>query len=382
MNKPIYFDYAATTPVDPRVAEAMSTCLTLDGVFANPASRSHIYGWQAEEQIELARMDVAELLGCDPREVVWTSGATEANNLALKGVFEKKNFKGHMVTSAIEHKAVLDTAAWLEAKGVKVTYLMPNREGLISVEKVKNAINSDTALVSLMSINNETGVVNPIAEVGRFCRENEIKFHVDAAQAAGRVDINIEHLQVDLMSLSAHKFYGPKGVGALYVRRLIQRDIAPQMHGGGHERGLRSGTLPTHQLVGMGKAAKIVSSEFSEEAIRLNHLRDKLWKGIEDISGIERNGSHLSISPSHLNISFENVDGESLLLSLREIAVSTGSACTSASMAPSYVLKAMGVSDEKALSSIRISLGRFTTESEIDRAIDHIRQTVSQLQAA
>ncbi|MGI1678597.1 MAG: aminotransferase class V-fold PLP-dependent enzyme [Cellvibrionaceae bacterium] len=382
MSKPIYFDYAATTPVDPRVVDVMSGCLAIDGVFANPASRSHIYGWQAEEQVELARSHVAELLVCDPREVVWTSGATEADNLALKGIFEKKNFKGHLITSAIEHKAILDTAVWLESRGVEVTYLTPDSEGLISLEQVKQSVTAGTHLVSLMYVNNETGVINPIEEIGRFCRENEITFHVDAAQAVGRLNMNVDSLQVDLMSLSAHKFYGPKGVGALYARRPVQRTIAPQMHGGGHERGLRSGTLPTHQLVGMGEAAKIVSSEFAEEAKRLDLLRDKLWAGIKDLSGIERNGSDSKVSPSHLNISFGNVDGESLLLSLREIAVSTGSACTSASMAPSYVLKAMGVSDEKALSSIRISLGRFTTEEEIDRAIIHIRQTVTQLQAA
>ncbi len=382
MNKPIYFDYAATTPVDPRVAEVMSRCLTLDGVFANPASRSHIYGWQAEEQVELARSHIADLMQCDPREIVWTSGATEANNLALKGVFEKKNFSGHLITSSIEHKAILDTAAWLESKGVVVTYLRPSRDGVIQMEQVEEAVTADTQLVSLMYVNNETGVINPIEAVGRFCREKEIIFHVDAAQAAGRLDMNAELLQADLVSLSAHKFYGPKGIGALYARRAIQRTIAPQMHGGGHERGLRSGTLPTHQIVGMGEAAKISLAEFSDEAARLSRLRDKLWAGINDLAGIERNGSDSKVSPCHLNISFADLDGESLLLSLREIAVSTGSACTSASMAPSYVLKAMGVSDEKALSSIRISLGRFTVEEEIDRAIIHIRQTVSQLQAA
>lgn len=382
MNQPIYLDYAATTPVDPRVAKAMSECLTHEGVFANPASRSHIYGWQAEEKVELARSQVAELLSADPREIVWTSGATEANNLALKGVFEKLHFQGHLITSATEHKAVLDVANWLESKGVTVTYLVPDSDGVISLLQVQAAVTPETRLVSLMCINNETGVVNPIESIAQFCEDKQIIFHMDAAQAIGRTTIDVSALPVDLISLSAHKFYGPKGVGALFVKRKIQRDLAPQIHGGGHERGLRSGTLPTHQLVGMGTAAKLVNDEQANDNLRLSQLRDNLWNGIKDLSGIARNGSQEFISSSHLNISFENIDGENLLLSLRDIAVSTGSACTSASMAPSYVLKAMGVSDARALSSIRISLGRFTTEDEIHRAIAHIRQTVSQLQAA
>lgn len=383
---PIYLDYAATTPVDPRVAEAMAGCLTLDGVFANPASRSHVYGWQAEEKVELARGHVADLLACDPREVVWTSGATESNNLALKGVFGAAEAAGeapgHLITSRIEHKAVIDPARWLESRGVNVTWLEPDSEGLISAEQVREALRPDTRLVSLMQVNNETGTVNPTAEIGRICREAGVLFHVDAAQAAGKLDVSVDTLQVDLLSLSAHKFYGPKGIGALYVRRTVQRQVAPQIHGGGHERGLRSGTLATHQIVGMGEAARMAAENRIEEAPRLATLRDALWAGIADLPGVRRNGSGEQVSPAHLNVCFSGIDGETLLLSLREIAVSTGSACTSASMEPSYVLKAMGVDPADALSSLRISLGRFTTREDVDRAIEAIRRTVSQLQAA
>lgn len=379
MLKPVYLDYAATSPVDPRVAEAMQQCLTLDGVFANPASRSHIYGWQAEERVETARGQVAELLGCDPREVIWTSGATESNNLVLKGVFEPLDFSGHLVTSAIEHKAVIDTAKWLESRGVTVTWLQPDASGVIGAAQVADALRDDTRLVSLMLVNNEVGTINPVADIAVLCRDNDILFHTDAAQAAGRIAIDVGALPVDFMSLSAHKFYGPKGVGVLYAKRGAQRSLAPLIHGGGHERGLRSGTLPTHQLVGMGEAAAIAVREAGTDAARIAGLRDRLWQGIADLPGIFRNGDENRVSPAHLNVCVSGVDGENLLLSLRELAVSTGSACTSASLEPSYVLKAMGVSDEDALASIRLSLGRFTTEDDIDRAVTHIRDVVAQL---
>lgn len=378
MPLPLYLDYAATTPVDPVVAEAMMNCLTLDGIFANPASRSHIYGWQAEEQVELARNHVADLLACDTREVVWTSGATESNNLALKGIFESVGFQGHLITSVIEHKAVIDPALWLASRGVEVTWLQPNAEGYISEEQVGAAMRDDTRLVSLMQVNNETGVVNPIAEIGRLCRQRDVLFHVDAAQAAGKVSIDVDVLNVDLMSLSAHKFYGPKGVGALYVRRAIQKQLRAQIHGGGHERGMRSGTLPTHQLVGMGEAAKLVN-ELVDENLRIAKLRNQLWQGICNLIGVSRNGSAERVSPGHLNVCFEGVDGETLLLSMRELAVSSGSACTSASVEPSYVLKAMGLSDKAAHSSIRMAVGRFTTEQDIEKAIAHIRKVHGQL---
>jgi len=382
MIKPIYLDYAATSPLVPRVATAMSECLTMETVFANPASRSHIYGWQAEEKVEAARSDVAELLHCDPREVVWTSGATESNNLALKGVFEKLDFTGHLITSVIEHKAVIDPAKWLESKGVEVTWLQPDLDGVITCEQVANALRDDTRLVSLMLVNNEVGTINPIADIGELCQQRGVIFHVDAAQAAGKLSVDVDALHVDLMSLSAHKFYGPKGIGALYVRREKQLQLAPQIHGGGHERGLRSGTLATHQIVGMGTAASIAAKEWETEAASIAALRDKLWAGIADIPGVSRNGDPQAVSPGHLNVCFSGVDGESLLLSLRELAVSTGSACTSASMEPSYVLRAMGLNDDDAHSSIRMSLGRFTTSADVERTIEHIRQTVAQIQAA
>ncbi|MEX1033467.1 MAG: aminotransferase class V-fold PLP-dependent enzyme [Cellvibrionaceae bacterium] len=382
MSKPIYLDYAATTPVDPKVAAVMADCLTLEGTFANPASRSHVYGWQAEEKVELARRQVADLLACDPREIVWTSGATESDNLALKGVFEPFNFQGHLLTSIIEHKAIIDTAKWLEARGVAITWLKPDREGLISADQVREALRPDTRLVSLMYVNNEIGTVNPIAEIGGICRDANVLFHVDAAQAVGKLDLGVETLKADLLSLSAHKFYGPKGVGALYLRRSVQRRVAPLIHGGGHERGLRSGTLPTHQIAGTGEAARLAVENRARESARIAELRDSLWEGIADLPGLKRNGSSHQVSSSHLNLCFSGIDGETLLLSLRDIAVSTGSACTSASMEPSYVLKAMGVSDADALSALRISLGRFTTREDIERAVESIRRTVLQLQAA
>lgn len=382
MVTPIYLDYAATTPVSESAAKAMAQCLTFSETFANPASRSHVYGWQAEEKVETARGQVADLLGCDPRELVCTSGATESNNLALKGVFEKLDFKGHLITSVVEHKAIIDPAKWLEEKGVEVTWLTPNDQGVISPDQVKSALREDTRLVSLMMVNNEVGSLNPIADIGAVCREAGVLLHTDAAQAAGKIATQVEALNVDLMSLSAHKFYGPKGVGALYVRRPCQSQLALQMHGGGHERGMRSGTLATHQVVGMGEAARESLEQMAGETDRIAGLRDRLWAGIEPLPGVRRNGSIEACSPIHLNVCFSGVDGEVLLLSLRELAVSSGSACTSASMSPSYVLKAMGLSDDDAHSSIRFSLGRYTTEADIDHAVEHIRQVVTKLQSA
>lgn len=380
MKMPVYLDYAATTPVDPKVAEAMAACLTLDGSFANPASRSHIFGWQAEEKVETARAQVAALLAADPREVVWTSGATESNNLAIKGVFEALNFQGHLITSACEHKAVIDPAKWLEARGVEVTWLQPDATGQVDLAQVQAARRPDTRLVSLMHVNNETGAINPVEAIGGWCRAQDILFHVDAAQSAGKLNVDVAALNADLLSMSAHKFYGPKGVGALYVRRAIAVRVKAQIHGGGHERGLRSGTLATHQLVGIGEAARLCQAQRETEMARIGRLRDQLWAGIEDLPKVARNGE--GVSPTHLNVCFGGLDGEALLLSLRDIAISSGSACTSASMEPSYVLKAMGLSDADAHSSVRISLGRFTTEAEVERAIAHIRDTVGQLQAA
>lgn len=382
MKLPVYLDYAATTPVDPAVAKAMAACLTEDGYFANPASRSHIYGWQAEEQVENARAQVAALLAADPREIVWTSGATEANNLALKGVFEAADFKGHLITSVIEHKAVIDPAKWLADKGVAVTWLTPDVDGCISEQQVQDALRPDTRLVSLMHVNNEVGAINPIAAIGALCRARGVLLHVDAAQSAGKLDTDVGALNADLLSLSAHKFYGPKGVGLLYVRRAIARELRGQMHGGGHERGLRSGTLATHQLVGIGAAAALCTAQRDTEMARIASLREQLWAGIAELPGVRRNGSAVAVSPTHLNVCFSGLEGESLLLSLRDIAISSGSACTSASMAPSYVLKAMGLSDSDAHSSVRMSLGRYTTEADIVRAVDHIRQVVGQLNAA
>ena len=381
-SKPVYLDYAATTPVDPRVAEAMAACLTMEGSFANPASRSHIYGWQAEQKVELARTQLADLIGCDAREIVWTSGATESNNLALKGIFEKAGFEGHLLTSAIEHKAVTDPANWLQQQGVEVSYLNPDGEGVISCQDVESALRANTQLVSLMLVNNETGVINDIGNIGALCRQKGVLLHVDAAQAVGKIAININALQADLISFSAHKFYGPKGIGALYVRRAVQNKLAAVTHGGGHERGMRSGTLATHQIVGMGEAASIVAQEQVDEIARVAALRDQLWAGIADLPGVSRNGHAGNISPAHLNVCFSGVDGETLLLSLRDLAVSSGSACTSASLEPSYVLKAMGLSDADAHSSVRFSLGRFSDQQDVDRAIAHIRQVYGQLRQA
>jgi cysteine desulfurase len=377
---PIYFDYSATTPVDPRVAKAMMECLTQEGNFGNPASRSHVFGWKAEEAVEQARQYVADLLKADPREIVWTSGATESDNLALKGAAHFYKSKGnHLITSKIEHKAVLDTCRQLEREGFEVTYLEPDDKGLIQPEAVAAAIRPETILVSLMHVNNEIGVINDIAAIGAVTREKKVLFHVDAAQSAGKVDIDVEAMNVDLMSLSAHKVYGPKGIGALYVRRKPRVRLEAQMHGGGHERGFRSGTLATHQIVGMGEAFRIAKLEMHDENARIQALRDRLLNGLSSIEEFYINGDITQRVAGNLNVSFNFVEGESLIMALKDLAVSSGSACTSASLEPSYVLRALGRNDELAHSSLRFSIGRFTTEADIDYAVEKIRDAVSKL---
>ena len=380
MKLPIYLDYSATTPVDPRVAAKMAECLTTEGNFGNPASRSHAFGWQAEAAVEDAREQVASLLNADPREIVWTSGATEANNLAIKGCAHFNQKKGkHIITSKIEHKAVLDTCRQLEREGYEVTYLVPDADGLIQPGAVSEAIREDTTLVSLMHVNNEIGTINDIAAIGEVCREHKVYLHVDAAQSAGKVEIDMETMKVDMMSLSAHKIYGPKGLSALYVRRKPRVRIEAQMHGGGHERGMRSGTLATHQIVGMGEAFRIAREEMSDENQRVLALRNRLWHGISDMEAVHLNGSLDQRVSGNLNVSFAYVEGESLIMALKDLAVSSGSACTSASLEPSYVLRALGLDDELAHSSIRFSIGRFTTAEEIDYAIERVREAVNKL---
>lgn len=374
--QPIYLDYAATTPVASPVAEAMAQCLTRDGNFANPASRSHVYGWQAEEAVELARGQVAALLGADAREIVWTSGATESNNLALKGVCEPGD---QLVVSAIEHKAVLDPAQWLAEQGVTLAVIQPDESGLVSAEVVAAAITKETRLVSIMLVNNELGTINPIAEIAQVCRDNGCLLHVDAAQAVGKIPVDVKALDVDFLSVSAHKLYGPKGIGALYVRRSPDVRVKAQIHGGGHERGMRSGTLATHQCVGFGLACELAGRHMQADQERLQPLRDKLWQGIKNLPGVRLNGHPEQRIYTHLNVSFSGIDGEMLLLSLRRLAISTGSACTSATMAPSYVLKAIGLDDAAALSSVRLSLGRDTSEADIEQAVAHIADVVSKL---
>lgn len=380
MKVPIYLDYAATTPVDPRVAQKMSECLMAEGNFGNPASRSHKFGWEAEEAVEIARRHVADLLNCDPREIVWTSGATESDNLAIKGVAHFYKNKGqHIITSKIEHKAVLDTCRHLEREGFEVTYLEPGADGLISPGSVEAAIREDTTIVSIMHVNNEIGVTNDIAGIGEVCRANKVFFHVDAAQSAGKVVIDLQEMKVDLMSFSAHKMYGPKGIGALYVRRKPRVRLEAQMHGGGHERGMRSGTLATHQIVGMGEACRICKEEMKDEAVRLLALRKRLWDGLNDMEEVYVSGDMDHRVPGIINISFNFVEGESLIMSLPNLAVSSGSACTSASLEPSYVLRALGMNDELAHSSLRFSVGRFTTEEDVDQAIASVRAAVEKL---
>ncbi len=375
---PIYLDYAATTPMDPRVAEKMATCLTLEGNFANPASRSHRYGWMAEEAVESARRQLAQYINADVREIVWTSGATEANNLAIKGVAEQHGHKGkHIITSTIEHKAVLDPCGYLQSKGFDVTYLTPQQDGRILASQIQEALRDDTILVSIMYVNNELGCINPIKEIGQLCREKGVLLHVDGAQAIGKTPVDVQADHIDLLSICAHKFYGPKGVGALFVKRGVK--IAEQIHGGGHERGMRSGTLPTHQIVGLGEAVFIAQSEFKEEEARLSALREQLFNGLKELDGIALNGSAENCVPGILNISFAGVDGESLLLSLANLAVSSGSACNSATMAPSYVLKAIGLDDTLAHASIRFSMGRYTSEEEINQAVTSVTTAVRKL---
>lgn len=381
MKRQIYLYYSATTPVDPRVAEKMMQCLTMDGNFGNPASRSHGYGWQAEEAVETARQQVADLVNADPREIVWTSGATESNNLAIKGAAHFYQGKGkHILTSKIEHKAVLDTCRQLEREGFEVTYLDPQPQtGLITVEMVEAALRPDTIVVSLMHVNNEIGTITDIAAIGELLRSKGIIFHVDAAQSTGKVVIDLETMKVDLMSFSAHKTYGPKGIGALYVRRKPRIRLEAQIHGGGHERGFRSGTLATHQIVGMGEAFRIAKEEGLAEQARLAVLRDKLWSGLSSLEQVFLNGDAQQRIAGNVNVSFNFVEGESLIMALKDMAVSSGSACTSASLEPSYVLRALGLSDELAHSSIRFTIGRFTTEQDIDFVINHAQNAVNKL---
>jgi cysteine desulfurase len=375
---PLYLDYSATTPVDPRVAAKMIPYLTEN--FGNPASRSHAYGWTAEHAVEEAREHVAALLNADPKEIIWTSGATEGNNLAIKGAANFYKGKGkHIITVKTEHKATLDTVRELERQGFEATYLQPEPDGLLDLEKFKAAIRPDTIVVSVMMVNNEIGVIQPIAAIGEICREKGIIFHCDAVQAAGKVEIDMQKLKVDLLTVTAHKVYGPKGIGALYVRRKPRVRIEAQIHGGGHERGLRSGTLPTHQIVGMGEAFRIAKAEMGAENERIRALRDKLYNGLNDMEEVYVNGDMEHRIPHNLNISFNFVEGESLIMAIKDVAVSSGSACTSASLEPSYVLRALGRSDELAHSSIRFTIGRFTTEEEIDFTIALLRAKIGKL---
>ena len=380
MNNPVYLDNSATTPVDPRVAEKMMACLTQDGNFGNPASRSHLFGWQAEEAVEEARMQVAQLIGADTREIVWTSGATEANNLALKGVAQAYRQKGrHIITSMIEHKAVLDPCKQLELEGFEVTYLQPDEHGMISPAQVSAALREDTILVSLMHGNNELGTLTDISAVGEITRKNNVFLHVDAAQTTGKVAIDVKAMKVDLMSLTAHKTYGPKGIGALYVSRSPKVKLLAQMHGGGHERGMRSGTLPTHQIVGMGAAFKLAGEDMQDDCSRIQALRERLWLSLNEIPGVHLNGDSVSRVAGVINVGFDDVDGEVLLMSLADVAVSSGSACTSASLEPSYVLRAIGLPEQLAHSSLRLSVGRFTRAEDIDFAAQTIKHAVTSL---
>ncbi len=378
MKKQLYFDYAATTPLDERVIDKMVICLKEE--FGNPASRSHAYGWKAEALVENARRQVAALINADEKEIIWTSGATESNNLAIKGAVQFYQRKGkHIITSKIEHKAVLDTCRQLEREGYEVTYLDPDKMGVISVEKVKEAIRADTCLVSIMHANNEIGTIQDVLAIGKLTREKGIIFHVDAAQTVGKILLDMQNNDIDLLSISSHKLYGPKGIGALYVRRKPRVRINPQIHGGGHERGMRSGTLPTHQIVGMGLACEIAQKEMAQEASRIKALKDKLWQGLKDIEEIYFNGHPEQSLPGILNISINYIEGESLIMGLKDLALSSGSACTSASLEPSYVLRALGLSDELAHSSLRFSIGRFTTQAEVDQAILSVRNIISRL---
>ncbi len=380
MKLPIYLDYSATTPVDPRVAEKMCACLTMDGVFGNPASRSHPFGWEAEKLVDEARANVAALVGADPKEIIWTSGATESDNLAIKGAAHFYQRQGrHLITLKTEHKAVLDTCRQLEREGFEVTYLDVQSNGLVDLAAFEAAIRPDTILASVMHVNNEIGVIQDIAAIGAICRERKVVFHVDAAQSPGKVSIDLASLPVDLMSFSAHKIYGPKGIGALYVQRKPRIRLESQMHGGGHERGLRSGTLATHQIVGMGEAFRLAREEMAVDNARILGLRNRLYDGLRDMEEVYVNGDLENRIAGNLNISFNFVEGESLMMALKDMAVSSGSACTSASLEPSYVLRALGRDDELAHSSIRFTLGRFTTEEEIDYVLSQVRAQVERL---
>ncbi|WP_416351142.1 IscS subfamily cysteine desulfurase [Alteromonas sp. 14N.309.X.WAT.G.H12] len=379
-SSPIYLDYAATTPVDPQVAEKMMQCLTMDGNFGNPASRTYRWGWLAEEAVDIARNQIADLLNCDPREVVFTSGATESNNLAIKGAVQENGDKGrHIITVNTEHKAVLDTCEALRQDGCDVTVLRVDSQGMIDPQAIASAIRDDTVLVSVMHANNEIGVVQDIAAIGEICRQHGVLFHVDAAQSAGKLPLDLSVLAVDLLSMSAHKVYGPKGIGALFVRRRPKAKIRAQIHGGGHERGMRSGTLPTHQIVGMGEAFALAGQTMEAEAQRISELRDALWEGLSQLNDVYLNGHPTARLPGNLNVSFGGVDGESVMLALNDIAVSSGSACTSASLEPSYVLGALGLSPELAHSGIRFSIGRYTSEQDIDYVIDKITRVITSM---
>ncbi|KPP97716.1 IscS subfamily cysteine desulfurase [Marinobacter sp. HL-58] len=380
MKKPVYMDYAATTPVDPVVAEEMCKYLTLDGVFGNPASRTHAYGWQAEAAVEGARRQVAGLIHADPREIVWTSGATESDNLAIKGAVAGRD-NPHIVTSVVEHKAVLDTCKWLEQQGVSVTWLKPGSDGRIAPDQVASALRDNTVLVSLMMVNNELGCQTDVAAIGTLLRERGVLFHVDAAQAAGKTEVDVSTAPVDLLSLSGHKVYGPKGIGALYVRRSPDVRIEAQIHGGGHERGMRSGTLPTHQIVGMGKAFELASELLEQDKALLEDLRHRFLQGLESLDGVALNGSDRHRVPGIINLSFDGVDAESLMLGLRELAVSSGSACASATIEPSFVLKGIGLDDEQAHRALRFSFGRFSTPEEVDFAAAQIVDVVTRLRS-
>jgi len=381
MKQPIYLDYAATTPVDPRVASKMMSCLTMDGgAFGNPASRSHRYGWQAEEIVDIARNQVADLIGADAREIIWTSGATEADNLVLKGIAYWHK-QGHIITTAFEHKAILDTCAFLEKQGFEVTYLKPDSDGLISPQQVKSAIREDTILISVMQVNNEIGSLQDIEQIGEIAHKHHIPFHVDAAQSAGKVPIDLTGLKVDYMSFSAHKIYGPKGIGALFARKNQQPNIQAQIHGGGHERGLRSGTLPTHQIAGMGEAFELARQELAENNLHTLNLKKKFIKAVTKIRGVHINGDPQQIVDGIVNLRFDYVDSESLLMAFKDLAISSGSACTSASVEPSYVLKLLGLTDNQAHSSLRFSFGRFTTDKDVDIAISTVINGLEKLRS-
>ncbi|ANF17286.1 cysteine desulfurase [Buchnera aphidicola (Schlechtendalia chinensis)] len=380
MKLPIYLDYAATTPMEPLVIKNMIKFLTLDGTFGNPASRSHQFGWKAEESVDIARNQIAELINADSREIVFTSGATESNNLAIKGISEFYKKKGnHIITSKTEHKAVLDTCRYLESKGVRITYLNPSKNGIINLKQFKQHICEKTILVSIMHVNNETGVIQDVKEISKICIKNNILFHVDATQSVGKLHIDLNKIKIDLMSFSAHKIYGPKGIGVLYVRRKPRVRLSAQIHGGGHERGMRSGTLPVHQIVGMGIACKLAKKNIDHDYAYLKDLRNYLWEGLKDIDEVYLNSNLKYGAPHILNVSFNYIEGESLIMALKDIAVSSGSACTSASLEPSYVLRALGLKDELAHSSIRFSIGRFTTKSEISYTIKTVHKAIDRL---